>query len=98
MYILVFDMVMSFKPGQQVLIKPGARQQFLCSNGTFTPFDESVRGAPEMAYLEWGGHTAEVVESFPEQSDDLIHVLIRGRTRQVEKTTAFYRLEDLVCI
>ena len=90
---------MSLKPGQHVLIREGAQQQFLCADGTFTPFGESVGlGAPEIAYVELGGHTAEVLKSFPEQKDDLVDVLVRGRTRRVAKENAFYRTEDLELI
>lgn len=78
---------MSLKPGQHVLIREGAQQQFLREDGTFTPFDESVEGGP----------FAEVLESFPEQTDDLIYVRLRGPIRK-EEANAFYRTEDLELI
>ena len=89
---------MLFEPGQHVRIKIGALQQVLRKDGTFTPFGESVIGAPKIAYDELGGHTAEVLESLPEQKDDLVYVLVRGRTRRVAKKNAFYRTEDLELI
>jgi len=89
---------MVFQPGQHVRIKKGARKQFLDADGTFTPYGECIVGAPEIAFAEYGGYRAEVKEPFPAQPAALISVAIRGRASQVEKATAFYRLEDLVAI
>ena len=89
---------MPFQPGQHVRIKKGARKYFMCTDGTFTPFNESVVGAPEIAFAEYGGYRAEVKVPFPEQPAALISVVVRGRAGQVEKANAFYRPEDLELI